>query len=178
MPSALRLDAAASCGHDSSVSSSSVGSGTLGAVRGTVCAALAVVSLAAPGCGSSEESEWRGPPTAAADGTVPIVTFGAYQESVEEDWERSAPLAAAQFLDLGASVATNTSIRSEPPEAGDNAETVRVELDGIPDHAVRAERWTLRFEPAGDGYSLVAASVTRSCKPGRGHENFSPQPCS
>lgn len=52
----------------------------------SLCATLAVVTLAAPGCGSTEESEWRGPPTAEADGAVPIDGFAPYQHSVKEDW--------------------------------------------------------------------------------------------
>jgi hypothetical protein len=159
------------------MSSSSVGRGTLAVVRGAVGVALAAVALAAAGCGASEASEWGGPPSAEADGTVPIDGFARYQESVEEDWERSAPLAAAQFLDLGARVATNKSIESQPPADDSGAETVRVELDGLADEAVRAERWTLRFEPIASELRLVAASFARRCQTDRGHDEFSPEPC-
>jgi hypothetical protein len=146
-------------------------------VRLTLGVALALAALAAAGCGSGEETAWNGPPAAKADGAVPVRSFTDYQSAVDEEWERSAVLVAARFLDLGARVATTKSIRADSDEREGDAETVRVVLDGLTDDAVRAERWTLRLEPVATEFRLVAAQVARACRNGRGHHEFSPEPC-
>jgi hypothetical protein len=50
-------------------------------------------------------------------------------------------------------------------------------LDGLGDDSVRAERWTLEFEPDGESYLLTSAQWATRCQPGRGHQDFSPDDC-
>jgi hypothetical protein len=157
---------------------SSVRRVTLRPVRASVCLGVAIAALAAAGCGSSDEDVWGGPPGGEADGTVAVDGFAAYQESVDERWEDSTVLVAAQFLDIGARDATTKSIRAESPTGDLDTNTVSVELEGLLDEAVRAERWMLRFEPLGSGFRLVSAQLVRSCQPGHGHEDFSADACS
>jgi hypothetical protein len=54
---------------------------------------------------------------------------------------------------------------------------VTVTFDGLLDGSVRAERWRLVLEPEDGGYLLASAVRTLRCQPGRGHEDFTPEPC-
>jgi hypothetical protein len=54
---------------------------------------------------------------------------------------------------------------------------VTVTLDGLLDDSVRAERWLLVFEPENGTYNLTSAVRTLRCQPGRGHDDFSAEPC-
>jgi hypothetical protein len=147
---------------------------------GTLVFALAacVAALAVAGCGGSHDDEWPGPPAAvAADGSASVEAFAEYQESVDEDWERSTLLIAAEYLDVDDVDASRKAIEASREEEGTPDETVVVELDGLLDDSVRAQRWTLELESAGDVYRLVAARRALRCQPGRGHEDFSAEPC-
>lgn len=138
--------------------------------------AACVAALGAAGCGGSDESTWVGPPPAAADGSVPVEGFVAYQDSVDEAWERSAVLVAARFLNLG-EVTANKSVRSSNNTGDSNEQTVTVELEGLLEGAARGELWTLTLEPEGDRLRLASAMRVQRCQVGRGHEDFSPEPC-
>ncbi len=138
---------------------------------------IVVTLVALSGCGGSAEDTWPGPPTPGPDGTVDVEGFAAHQESVDESWEASTVLAAAEFVDLGERVATNKSIQAAGASESGGPEAVIVLLDGLPDESVQGERWRLEFEPVGDGFRLAAASRALRCQAGRGHEDFSPEPC-
>ena len=60
---------------------------------------------------------------------------------------------------------------------GTGPEAVVVTLDGVLDDSVRAQRWMLTFTPQGDVYELTEARLAQRCRPGRGHQGFSPEPC-
>jgi hypothetical protein len=146
-------------------------------VRLLTCAVLASLVLL-PACGADgEHAAWGGPPDPSADGTVAVDGFGEHAESVDEPWERSAVMAAAEFLRLDETTAARTSIEGQAGPEGGGPETVVVTLDGLADDSVRAERWTLSFEPEDDAYRLTEASWAQQCQPGRGHEDFTPEPC-
>jgi hypothetical protein len=138
--------------------------------------AACVAALAAAGCGGSDESTWTGPPPAADDGSVPVEGFVAYQDSVDEAWERSAVLVAARFLNLG-EVTANKSVRSSNETDDSTEQTVTVELEGLHDGTARDERWTLTLEPAGETLRLASATRVQRCLAGGGHEDFSPELC-
>jgi len=143
-----------------------------------VCAAF-LAALSLTGCGSAAEQEpaWSGPPQPGPDGVVAVDGFATYRQSVDEDWERSAAMAAAEFLRLDERTAQRTSIVAEAPAEGAGPQTVVVTLDGLPDDSVRAERWTLTFVPEGETYGLTEAVWTQRCQPGRGHQGFSAEKC-
>jgi hypothetical protein len=148
-----------------------------GGVRLLGYAALALAVLALAGCGGSDEPSWAGPPDPAADGTVAVEGFAAHQEDVDEAWEGSAAMAAAEFLRLDQRTAASTSIDGRASAEGAGPEIVTVTLDGLFDDSIRAERWTLTFEPEGETYRLTDAAWAQRCQPGRGHEDFSTEPC-
>jgi len=150
-------------------------------VRLLAYAATSLAALALAGCGGSDvdvELVWAGPPEAGEAGGVSVNGFASFQGSVDEPWERSPAMAAAEFLRLDERAAARTTIdaRAETGE-GTGPQTVIVTLDGLADDSVRAERWTLGFEPEDEIYVLTAALREQRCQPGRAHEEFSAAPC-
>jgi hypothetical protein len=145
-------------------------------VRLTACAA-SILAIAVAGCGGGDDATWAGPPDATEDGTVAVDGFNAYAEDVDERWEGSATMAATEFLRLDERTVARTSIEAEASPEGTGPETVVVTLDGLADDSVRAERWTLRFEPDAEGYRLTSALREQRCQPERGHQDFSPELC-
>jgi hypothetical protein len=138
--------------------------------------ALSVVVLA--GCdGNDGDATWAGPPDPGPDGTVEVGEFAEHQQNVDERWEGSAAMAAAEFLRLDERTATRTSIQATATAEGTGPETVVVTLDGLLDDSIRAERWTLTFEPENETYLLTSARWAQRCQPNRGHQDFSVEPC-
>jgi hypothetical protein len=150
-------------------------------VRAIRYAAVCLTLLALAGCdggnGGSDESSWAGPPDPAEDGSVPVDGFAEHQEDVDERWERSPELTAAEFLRLEERTAVRTTIEGQSEGEGGGPRGVTVTLDGLLDDSVRAERWLLLFEPGGEGYVLRSAVRTLACNPGRGHEDFTAELC-
>jgi len=150
-----------------------------GGVRILAFAASLFVSLILAACGSdvSVELVWGGPPEPEASGVVSVDGFAAYQREVDEHWERSAAMAAAEFLRLDERTATRTTIEGEASAEGSGPQTVVVTLDGLLDDSIRAERWTLGFDEDSGVYSLMAALREQRCQPERGHQDFSADDC-
>jgi hypothetical protein len=148
-------------------------------MRALCAAVLAMLMLAAAGCGDDTEVEvvWGGPPDPGAGGVVSVNGFASFQESVDEHWERSAVMAAAEFLRLDERTVQRTTIEGEAAAEGRGPQTVVVMLDGLLDDSVAAERWTLAFDEADAVYRLTAALRELRCWPGRGHRAFAPEPC-
>ena len=138
---------------------------------------LSVVVLA--GCGNEVDVElvWGGPPQPDLGGVVSVNGFRAFQGNVDEHWEGSAAMAAAEFLRLDERTAVRTTIDGEASPEGTGPQTVTVTLEGLLDDSVRAERWTLGFEQEDRTYRLTAALREQRCQPGRGHQEFSAEPC-
>ncbi len=115
---------------------------------------LAAASLAA--CGNDVEVElvWGGPPEPNSAGIVSTDGFASFQENVDEHWERSAAMAAAEFLRLDERTVVRTTIDAKASSEGTGPQVVTVTLDGLLDDSVRAERWSLAFEPDGETYRL------------------------
>lgn len=50
-------------------------------------------------------------------------------------------------------------------------------LTGLGDDSIDARRYEVVWEPVEEGYRLVDGQVTVRCVEGRGHQDFSPEPC-
>jgi hypothetical protein len=137
------------------------------------------VGLILPGCGSdvSVDLVWGGPPEPGAGGVVSVGGFAAYQQEIDEHWERSAAMAAAEFLRLDERTAVRTTIEGTASAEGAGSQTVTVTLDGLLDDSIRAERWTLGFDEVDGVYTLTAALREQRCQPGRGHQDFTADAC-
>ncbi|MBM2822422.1 MAG: hypothetical protein HW413_1168 [Thermoleophilia bacterium] len=144
-------------------------------------AAVSLSALALAACGSDVAVDlvWGGPPKPETGGVVSVDGFAAYQREVDEHWERSAAMAAAEFLRLDERTALRVTIdeRASASSEGAGPTTVAVTLDGLFDDSVRAERWTLGFAEADGVYALTAALREQRCQPGRGHQDFSADDC-
>ena len=73
--------------------------------------------------------------------------------------------------------ASRTTIDGKASSEGTGPQTVTVTLDGLADDSVRAERWSLAFEPDGETYRLTTALREQRCQPNRGHQTFSANDC-
>ena len=151
-------------------------------MRIPLTAATLLVAACLAGCDggngeSGDESRWAGPPEPAEDGSVSVEDFAAHQADVDEAWERSSATAAAEFLRLDEQSSSRLMIDRTAPGEGGAPETVVVTLDGLFDDSVRAERWTLVFEPDGETYVLTSAQWAQRCQPGRGHQAFTAEAC-
>ena len=141
-------------------------------------AALVIAAAALAGCGGDDDkSTWAGPPDPAADGTVAVEDFAAFEDEVDEAWEQVPALVAAEFLRLDSHPVPTTRIVATTGPEGSGPATVTVTLADLLDDSVAAERWTLTLEAEGGGWRLASAEWAQRCQPGRGHRNFSTELC-
>ncbi|MBA3374271.1 MAG: hypothetical protein H0U00_00370 [Actinobacteria bacterium] len=138
---------------------------------------LAIGSLTACGNDVDVELVWSRPPDPNPAGIVSTNGFATYQDNVDEQWERSAAMAAAEFLRLDQRTAARTTIDGKAGAEGIGPQTVTVTLDGLADDSIRAERWSLAFEQDGESYRLTTALREQRCQPNRGHQEFSANDC-
>lgn len=134
----------------------------------------AVLTLAA--C-SSGEPEWLGPGDLGADGSVSTDGFADYAADVDETWEHSPALVAAEFLRLDEQEAPETTIASDTGPEGGGPARVTVTLDRLLDDSVQTRRYELELSRDGETWRLDRATWAQRCRPGRGHEDFAPEPC-
>lgn len=132
-------------------------------------------SLALAGC-STGDPEWPGAEP-APDGSIPTEGFADYADDVDERWERSPALVAAEFLRLDKDTTPSTTIEADTgPEGGGPAE-VTVTLDRLLDDSVRTRLYDLELARDGETWRLERATWSQICRPGRGHQEPSPEPC-
>jgi hypothetical protein len=140
---------------------------------------LALLPLA--GCGSagdaSEFKEWEGPPTPSGTGALEVSEFNDFLEEYPE-FAWAPTTAATLFLRLDRMTAVDTSIEARTAGESQSPVTVEVTLDGLLDDSLRAQRYVLVFDlVADDDWRLTSAVATQRCQPGRGHQDFSAEPC-
>lgn len=112
-------------------------------------------------------------PTAAA--TLPVDAFNARAESVDEPWERDLEATTDEFLGLKEQEGGSRSFQST--SSGDTA-SASLLVDGLGDDSVRARRYELAFSRRDDGtWKIESASWVQRCHEGRGHQDFSAEPC-
>ena len=133
------------------------------------------------GCASAPPSsaDWHGRAEGARPaGRVEVVPFNSFLESADPEISDSPCNAARVFLHLDRpqGEGTTVDVTVEPESAAEARVTIT--RDHLPDDSVRAERWTLEFEPgAGDSVRLARGRVAYRCQRGRGHQDFSPRLC-
>jgi hypothetical protein len=138
--------------------------------------AAAALPLVACGCSSNAHAEWVGPPRPDDSGRLEI---GAFNAHLDASGKGVAPVVVAtEFLRLDRAHADTTSIVAQASGEGSGPATVTVTLDGLPDDSVQAQRFVLGLSQNGDGdWRLTSAETAQRCRPGRGHQAFSPAPC-
>ena len=109
-------------------------------------------------------------------GVLPVEAFNARAESVDEPWERDLAELTNEFLALeGEQEGGSRSFQST--SSGDSASATLL-LDGLGDDSVRARRYVLTCSRRNDGtWKIESASWVQRCHEGRGHQDFSAEPC-
>jgi len=72
--------------------------------------------------------------------------------------------------------ATTSLVTTEAAEGVDRA-TLVATLAGIPDDSVESARYVLVVTKEKDGWRLESAARSQRCRGGRGHVEFSAEPC-
>ena len=109
-------------------------------------------------------------------GTLPVDAFNARAESVDEPWERDLAELTNEFLALEADQ-EGGSRSFQSTSSGDSASATLL-VEGLGDDSVRARRYELTFTRRDDGtWKIESASWTQRCHDGRGHQDFSAEPC-
>jgi hypothetical protein len=154
-------------------------------------ALLAALALAA-GCGGDGETttvtvtttvagEAAAPPAPPsplpADGMLPVEAFNEFTQGADEPWERDLAALVSVFVGAGATDSARRTFDAVSRDEGQTA-TATLVLDALFDDSVRARRYDveLRRRPNGT-WELRAATWTQLCRPDRGHQDFSTEPC-
>ena len=144
----------------------------------------AVLTLALAGCGSdsgsgdAKPSTWPEPSKPRADGTIPVADFNTYLAGDGQAFATSPTAAVTEFLGLDDSSASVTTMRATSPGEVRNFSEVVTTLEGLLDDSVKASRYTVELQ-RNDAmqWRLRAAEWAQSCQTGRGHQDYSPEPC-
>jgi hypothetical protein len=142
---------------------------------------LATVAVLA-GCGSSGSNggraNWPGPPKANANGSVEFSGFNDFLAGDGKEFAESPITAVAEFLALDKTSAAVTTLRATSPGEVRNFSEVSATLDGLLDDSVRAARYTVELQRnESNEWRVRAVDWAQQCHTGRGHQEFSPQPC-
>ena len=161
----------------------------------SILIAGAVVGVLLAGCGGDEDegpqracstglpdsSAWQesGRFVNRASGRVNVNEFNSFLAEASEPVSTSPCDAARVFTHVDQRQSEEGVEFQVSAVPGDSAEAeVEVTLARLPDDSILAERWNFRFEAGeGDRIRLAEATLTRSCRPGRGHSGFSSKPC-
>jgi hypothetical protein len=154
-------------------------------------ALLAVLAVAA-GCGGDDETttvtvtttvagEATAPPALPSplpeDGILPVEEFNAYTQEVDEPWERDLASVTSAFVDAGATDSARRTFDAVSRDEGATA-TATLVLDGLFDDSVRARRYDYELRRRQNGtWEIVSATWSQACRAGRGHEDFTAEPC-
>ena len=110
-----------------------------------------------------------------ASGTLAVDAFNDHAESVDEPWERDLTQLANRFLAPREQESGSRSVQAT--STGDTG-SVSVLIDGLGDDSVRARRYELALTRREDGsWRIDSARWAQRCHEGRGHQDFSPEPC-
>ena len=110
-----------------------------------------------------------------ASGSLPVAAFNEHAESVDEPWERDLSKVAERFLAAREQEAGSRSVQGS--STGDTG-NVSVLIDGLEDDSVRARRYELALTRRDDGsWRVDSVRWAQRCHEGRGHQEFSPEPC-
>jgi len=108
-------------------------------------------------------------------GVLPVDAFNARAESVDEPWERDLAKVTEAFLALGPQ---ENSTRSFQSTSNGGSASATLVIDGLGDDSVRARRYELTFTRRDDGtWKVESAHWAQRCHEGRGHQDFSSEPC-
>jgi hypothetical protein len=142
------------------------------------------VVLALAGCGGSSGNDaappaWTATPKPDAAGHVPVAGYNDFLAGDGKVFARSPTAASAEFLGLDRTSAMVSTVQATSPGEVRNFSEVVATLTGLQDDSVRDARYTLEFQKdkASGDWRLRAADYAQRCRPGRGHQDYSPKLC-
>jgi hypothetical protein len=142
---------------------------------------LLATVLALAGCGSNggdKAADWPGPPKTGADGSVEFSGFNDFLAGDGKEFAGSPISAVTEFLRLDESTASVISVVATSPGEVRNFSEVVATLDGLLDDSVRAARYTVELQRNQSMlWRVRAADWAQRCQTGRGHQDFSAEPC-
>jgi hypothetical protein len=142
---------------------------------------LLATVLALAGCGSNggdKAADWPGPPKTGADGRVEFSGFNDFLAGDGKEFAGSPISAVTEFLRLDESTASVISVVATSPGEVRNFSEVVATLDGLLDDSVRAARYTVELQRNQSMlWRVRAADWAQRCQTGRGHQDFSAEPC-
>ena len=142
--------------------------------------AIALAVLALTGCGSSNSpaDQWDSQVNAGPGGKLDVAEFNDFLQKDGEVFATSPIAAAAEYLRLDTVDALKTTVDSTRPGESRDQATVVVTLDGLLDDSIRSARYDIGMQrDATQLWTLTDARVTVRCHAGRGHPDFSAEPC-
>jgi hypothetical protein len=142
---------------------------------------LLATVLALAGCGSNggdKATDWPGPPKTGADGSVEFSGFNDFLAGDGKEFAGSPISAVTEFLRLDESTASVISVVATSPGEVRNFSEVVATLDGLLDDSVRAARYTVELQRNQSMlWRVRAVDWAQRCQTGRGHQDFSAEPC-
>jgi len=114
----------------------------------------------------------------SADGTLAFADFNTYLAGDGQAFATSPTAAVTEYLGLDKMSAAVTTMRATSPGEVRNFSEVVTTLEGLLDDSVKASRYTVELQQNdAKQWRVRAAEWAQSCQAGRGHQDFSPEPC-
>ena len=154
-----------------------------GGVRLFAYAILGLSALALAGCDGSGDSGNANQPAWTIDNLVDrdnaslVAEFNAYADSVDAPWERTPIAVVTELLRLDSSDNPNVSVVAEAAAEAAEKARVTVTYSRLLDDSVDATRNDVQLQRHEDIWRVEEIETSQSCKPGRGHQDFSGEPC-
>jgi hypothetical protein len=142
--------------------------------------AIGLAVLALTGCGSSNTpaSQWDSEVNAGPGGKLDVTEYNDFLAKDGEVFATSPIAVVTEFLRLDTVDALKTTVDATRPGESRDQATVVVTLDGLLDDSIRSARYDIGVHrDATQLWSLTDARLTVRCHAGRGHPDFSAEPC-
>ncbi|MEX2268524.1 MAG: hypothetical protein WEA75_07560 [Acidimicrobiia bacterium] len=111
-------------------------------------------------------------------GAQTAIGFNDFVTERQPSWARSPFLAAWMLAQLRHGLSSGESIAVQQHDLDEVRTRVVVTLSNLPDDSTGAMRYEFLFERAPDGLvRFVSGNRTHRCHPGRGHQDFTTEPC-
>ncbi len=139
--------------------------------------ALLVLAVACGGEGTTVPLDPDGPRLELrADGTVPVGRFNTILEAAVESWETDPGLVAERFARESEGEGENVNSGYTDP-AGKDEVVVTVLVENLADDSIADLEFTVALVRPDSTWLLTEASWKQRCRPGRGHQALSTEPC-
>ena len=144
-----------------------------------VAPVLVLVLVAVAGCGGGDSGSAPAAPAPVfgANGAMAVDEFNAYLDGADEPWETSPRQVAVRFAHPVAQE-TERVASVVVPSSRDGTTIVVVTTTGLADDSIGGQRVAVSMKQNDDGtLRLTEAGWKQRCQTGRGHQDWSAEPC-